>query len=63
MKNNLFIFNIKMLKILKTLIYSYLVILASCIANKVCRDPSGKEVDWYSIFLMPKSLSSDGSLN
>ena len=45
---------------IKTLIYSALYIFASCNINRVCRDPVGKEVDWYSIFLMPSSVSSDG---
>ena len=35
---------------IKTLIYSALYIFASCNINRVCRDPVGKEVDWYSIF-------------
>ena len=45
------------------LILSTLLIFSSCATNRVCSDPSGKEVDWYSIFLMPKSVSSDGSIN
>ena len=45
------------------LIYSALLIFVSCANNRVCRDPSGKEVDWFSIFLMPASVSSDGSIN
>ena len=45
------------------LILSTLLIFSSCVTNRVCRDPSGKEVDWYSIFLMPKSVSNDGSIN
>ena len=48
---------------LKALIYSSLFVLTLCSTNRVCRDPAGKEVDWYSIFLMPKSTSNDGSLN
>ena len=48
---------------LMALIYSALLIFASCTTNRVCRDPAGKEVDWYSIFLMPASVSSDGSIN
>ena len=48
---------------IEALIYSSLLIFVSCTTNRVCRDPSGKEVDWYSIFLMPKSVSNDGSLN
>ena len=45
------------------LIYSALLVFTSCNTNRVCRDPSGKEVDWYSIFLMPASVSSDNSIN
>ena len=45
------------------LIYSALLVFTSCNTNIVCRDPSGKEVDWYSIFLMPASVSSDNSIN
>ena len=48
---------------LTALIYSTLLIFAFCDTNRVCRDPSGKEVDWYSIFLMSKSVSNDGSIN
>ena len=44
-------------------IYSTLLIFASSAINRVCRDPSGKEVDWFSIFLMPTSSSTDGSIN
>ena len=47
----------------KALIYSVLLIFTSCTTNRVCRDPAGKEVDWYSIFLMPTSVSSDASIN
>ena len=35
---------------LKTLIYSSLLIFASCTTNRVCRDPAGKEVDWFLYF-------------
>ena len=48
---------------LMALIYSALLICSTCITNRVCRDPGGNEVDWYSIFLMPASVSSDGSIN
>ena len=30
---------------------------------RVCLNPSGKEVDWYSIFLMPSSISSDRAIH
>ena len=48
---------------LKSLIFSILLLFASCATNKVCRDPSGKEVDWYSIFFMPQSISTDGAIH
>lgn len=47
----------------KVLIFSLLFLLSSCATNKVCRNPSGKEVDWYSIFFMPASASSDGAIH
>ena len=48
---------------LRSLIISILLLFASCATNKVCRDPSGKEVDWYSIFFMPQSISTDGAIH
>ena len=48
---------------LMLLIYSTLLFFSICNTNRVCRDPAGKEVDWYSIFMMPASASSDGSIN
>ena len=47
----------------KSLLFSLLIILASSSTNKVCRNPSGKEVDWYAIFFMPQSASSDGAIH
>ena len=47
----------------KSLLFSLLIFSAICSTNKVCRDPSGKEVDWYSIFFMPQSASSDGEIH
>ena len=48
---------------LKSIILSLLLFLSSCSTNKVCRNPSGKEVDWYTIFFMPASASSDGAIH
>ena len=31
--------------------------------DKVCRNPKGTEVDWYVIFFMPKSASSDNQIH
>ena len=31
--------------------------------DKVCRNPKGAEVDWYVIFFMPTSASSDGQIH
>ena len=31
--------------------------------DKVCRNPKGTEVDWYAIFFMPKSASSDKQIH
>ena len=47
----------------KSLLISLLIILSSCSTNKVCRSPSGKEVDWYTIFFMPQSVSTDGAIH
>ena len=33
-----------------------------CQEEKVCRNPSGKEVDWYILFLFPRSAASDGQI-
>ena len=48
---------------MKNILISILIIYSSCATNKVCRNPSGKEVDWYAIFFMPASASTDGSIN
>ena len=32
-------------------------------ADKVCRNPKGTEVDWYVIFFMPQSASSDNQIH
>lgn len=47
----------------KFLLFSFLIFSIICLTNKICRDPSGKEVDWYSIFFMPKSASTDGTIH
>ena len=47
----------------KSLLISLLIIFTSCSTNKVCRSPSGKEVDWYAIFFMPQSISTDGAIH
>ncbi len=48
---------------LKSFLFSLLLLSISSTTNKVCRSPSGKEVDWYAIFLMPQSASSDGAIH
>ena len=47
----------------KIFLFSLLILLSSCGASRVCRNPSGKEVDWYTIFFMPASASSDGAIH
>ena len=47
----------------KFIILSFLIISISCTTNKVCRNPEGKEVDWYSIFFMPLSASKDNKIH
>ena len=47
----------------KSLLFSLLILSVSCSTNKVCRSPSGKEVDWYAIFFMPLSISPDGAIH
>jgi len=46
----------------KYLVCSLLIILVSCSSNKVCRNPDGEEVDWYTIFFMPSSASSNNKI-
>ena len=50
---------------LKILLFSFSFILTSCLTKqkKVCLNPSGREVDWYAIFFMPKSISSDNEIH
>ena len=47
----------------RSIILSVLFLLSSCATNKVCKNPSGGEVDWYVIFFMPASASSDGAIH
>ena len=43
----------------KIILFSILFLLASCLLknNKKCLNPLGQEVDWYTIFFMPASIS------
>ena len=40
-----------------------LLFFSDCSTNKVCRNTNGAEVDWYVIFFMPKSASSDNEIH
>ena len=44
------------------IIISYLFLI-KCATDKVCRNPSGTEVDWYVIFFMPQTASSDNKIH
>jgi deoxyribonuclease-2 len=46
----------------KYVLFTLLIFLVSCSSNKVCRNPQGNEVDWYTIFFMPASASLDGKI-
>lgn len=48
---------------LKYALLSLIIFLVSCSSNKVCRNPEGKEVDWYVIFFMPSSVSPDDKIH
>ena len=48
---------------LSNIILLILFILSFCSKKRVCRNPSGQEVDWYAIFFMPKSVSKDGEMH
>ena len=48
---------------MKKILYFLLFSFSICAMNRVCRDPSGNEVDWYSIFFMPASISKDGIID
>ena len=52
MKNNLI-----------NIIILLIIILQINSTDKVCRNPNGVEVDWYIIFFMPKSASSDKQIH
>ena len=48
---------------LKVFLLSFsLIIFSNCALNKVCRNTKGTEVDWYVIFFMPRSASSDNEI-
>ena len=47
----------------KYVVEAILIFLVSCSNNKVCRNPEGEEVDWYAIFFMPSSISSDKQIH
>jgi len=49
--------------LIKLISFSLLILFSSCNTNRVCLNPSGKEVDWYAIFFMPASASSDGAIH
>ena len=46
----------------KILLSFILILSIQCTTNKVCRNPSGEEVDWYTIFFMPTSASPDNQI-
>ena len=48
-------------KLLSLLFFS-LLFVSNCYSNKVCRNTKGEEVDWYVVFFMPKSASSDNQI-
>ena len=50
------------IKLLSLLFFSTLF-FSNCYSNKVCRNTKGEEVDWYVIFFMPKSASSDNEIH
>lgn len=39
-----------------------LFIFSKCSTEKVCRNTKGEVVDWYAIFFMPRSVSSDNQI-
>ena len=44
------------------LIFMALVFFSNCSDEKVCRNTKGQVVDWYAIFFMPRSVSSDNQI-
>ena len=50
--------NIKLISI----IFCSLILFSKCTSDKVCRNTNGVEVDWYVIFFMPRSASSDNEI-
>ena len=47
---------------LTSFLFISLLFFSKCTTNKVCRNTKGAEVDWYAIFFMPKSVSSDNEI-
>lgn len=47
---------------LTSFLFISLLFFSKCTTNKVCRNTKGAEVDWYAIFFMPKSASSDDQI-
>ena len=49
----------------KIILFSILFLLASCLLkkNKKCLNPLGQEVDWFTIFFMPESISDDREIH
>ena len=39
-----------------------LLFFSNCSNEKVCRNPNGTAVDWYVIFFLPRTSSSDGEI-
>ena len=46
-----------------TFIFCSLLFFSNCVSDKVCRNTNGVEVDWYAIFFMPRSVSSDNEIH
>lgn len=44
------------------LVFLSMLIYSKGSNEKVCRNTKGKEVDWYAIFFMPRSVSSDNQI-
>ena len=48
---------------LKFLIFLFSFLSKICSTKKVCLNPAGEEVDWYTIFFMPSSISTIGEID
>ena len=48
---------------LKFLIFLFSFLSKICSTKKVCLNPEGEEVDWYTIFFMPSSISTIGEID